>query len=561
MRDFFSLDGAFSKYGGFIADMLILSLMWIFFSIPIVTMGAATTAMFYVSTRRIANREGYITSDFWASFKANFVRATILWLIIMVIGGVLIFNILNMLNTDLVGETMSSFMLPAQIIFLVELTLITVYIFPVTARFEMGIWQTIRSCFFMANRHLLTSIICGALLIAVIFASLMQPLIFFVAPGIYALLASYMLMRIFKRYRPEMDRDPALELAEMEAERAETRRKAEILNLGGDEMLKTMEMRNKNGMEVTVTNLGCAIMSLKIPVRGKSVDVVLGLDSAEDYKKAHPFFGVVCGRVANRIGQGKFQLGGTTYQLETNDGEHHLHGGTQGFDKKVWDVESADESKIVFVLNSPDGDSDYPGAMKARVTYTLTDDNTFGIGYSATAESETICNMTNHSYFNLDGHDAPNIYDHKMQIFASKITAVDEGLIPTGDFNDITGTPFDFRTAKPLGQDLEAAGAVNSTGGYDHNYVLDGKGLAAEVYSGKTGITMQVETDLPGIQLYTANFVDGTVSGKGVTYQKHSGFCLETQFFPDAVNKPNFASPIIKPLQTQSSYTQFKFKW
>jgi len=225
MREFFSLDGAFSRYGGFVADMIILSLMWILFSIPIITIGASTTAMFYVSTRRIANREGYITSDFWASFKENFKRATMLWLVILVIGFVLIFNIVN---RDLMGDNMAMFMFPAQLVFLVMLTFTTVYIFPVTARFEMSVWQTIKSCFFMATRHLLTSVVCGLLLVAVVVGSLIVPVMFFIAPGLYATLASFMLMRIFKRYRPEMDRDPALEIAEIEAEKAEARRRAEI---------------------------------------------------------------------------------------------------------------------------------------------------------------------------------------------------------------------------------------------------------------------------------------------------------------------------------------------
>ncbi|MCL2216967.1 MAG: galactose-1-epimerase [Defluviitaleaceae bacterium] len=577
MREFFSLDGAFNRYGGFVADMIILSLMWILFSLPVITIGAATTAMFYVSTRRISNREGYITSDFWASFKANFARATILWVIILAGGFLMIFNIRTI---EIFGAGLAAIILPVQIILFVELIFITVYVFPMTARFEMGLGQTIKTCFFMANRHLLTSVICSALLAAVILASFMQPLIFFAAPGVYALLASYMLMRIFKRYRPEMDRDPALEVAEMEAERAEARRRTEFTageneiiineNQGGDfnmatqqtqkEAIRTMRIRNKNGMGLTVANLGCAIMSLEIPTPGQTVDVVLGFDLGAEYKQAHPFFGVVCGRVANRIGGGKFMLSGKSYQLETNNNDNHLHGGSQGFDKKIWQIESAEKNEVVFTLESPKGDSGYPGKLDVRVVYTLTDENVFRIDYYATAKAETICNMTNHSYFNLDGYDAPNIYDQLIQIFSDKITAVDERLIPTGEFTDVAGTPFDFRVPKPIIQDLDAAGEVNATGGYDHNYVLRAPGVAAVVHSPKTGITMTVSTNSPGVQFYSGNFLNGAVSGKGVTYQKHSGFCLETQLFPDAINKPHFPSPIVKN-ETQHFYTEFKFEW
>ena len=325
--------------------------------------------------------------------------------------------------------------------------------------------------------------------------------------------------------------------------------------------ISTYSLTNNSGVKITVSNLGCAIISLVIPAKGGAKDIVLGLDTAEDYKKTHPFFGVVCGRVANRIGYGKFTLEGKAYQLETNEGTHHLHGGSNGFDKKEWNVEHSDSGKIVFTLDCPDGDSGYPGNLFVRVTYTLTDDNTLRIDYEATTESVTISNLTNHSYFNLCGHDAPDVYGQEMEIVSDKITAVDEGLIPTGDFVDVTGTPFDLRTAKTIGKDIEAAGKVNGTGGYDHNYVLRAAGKAASAYSPKSGIRMTVFTDSPGIQLYTGNFIDGTVSGKGVTYQKHSGFCLETQLFPNAINIPSFPSSVVKKGTPQKSYTEFKFEW
>ncbi|MDR0273702.1 MAG: DUF624 domain-containing protein [Clostridiales bacterium] len=228
MREFFSLEGTFNKYAGFVADMFILSFLWIFFSIPIITIGASTTALFYVCTRRIANREGYISSDFWSAFKTNFVKATVLWFIISAVVLAIGFNMmLVVLNPELMSS-MRGIVLPAQIVLLMEVLFISIYIFPVTARFDMKILQTIKTCFFMANRHILTSFACLAVLV-LLFASViyMQPMLFLI-PGIYAMAASYLIMKIFKRYRPEMDRDPILELQEIEQKRAEEKRLAEI---------------------------------------------------------------------------------------------------------------------------------------------------------------------------------------------------------------------------------------------------------------------------------------------------------------------------------------------
>jgi aldose 1-epimerase len=326
--------------------------------------------------------------------------------------------------------------------------------------------------------------------------------------------------------------------------------------------LKKYTLTNKNGMEMTVTNLGCAIMTLSIPAKNGKTDIVLGLDTPEAYTKPHPFFGVAVGRFANRIGKGKFTLSGKEYQLETNNGGvHHLHGGLNGLEKKPWNVESATSEKIVFTLQSPDGDGGYPGDLTAKITYTLTPQNTLRIDYEATTETETICNITNHSYHNLEGHTAKNVFDHELQIFSDKITEVDTGLIPTGNFVETANTPFDFTTPKPLGRDLKAAGEVNNTGGYDHNYVLRGEGKAATAYSPATGIRMTVSTNLPGMQLYTGNFIDGTVTGKSTTYQQYSGFCLETQFFPDSINHPSFPSCTLKKGTPQTSYTEFAFEW
>jgi len=225
LRDFFSLEGPFNKYGSMVADMIILSFMWLLFSLPIVTLGASTTALFYVSTRRIANREGYITRDFWEAFKANIKRATIIWLIILVVLWLVWFNIRNI---EVVGG-LGFILFPAQIVLLAEIIIMSIYIFPMTARFDMGIRQLFKSSFFMANRHLLTSITCAILLLAtVLMFDIMPPIALFLGPGVYAWLSSLMIMRIFKKYRPEMDRDPVLEIQEIEAQKAEERRKRSI---------------------------------------------------------------------------------------------------------------------------------------------------------------------------------------------------------------------------------------------------------------------------------------------------------------------------------------------
>ena len=234
MREFFSLEGPFNKYGGFIADMFILNLMWIIFSIPLITIGASTSAMFYVATRRIADREGYITSDFWYAFKANFKRATMLWLIVFFIGGVLLWNIFGG-AMEYVPERTVGFVFPAQIIFFIQLLLLNSFIFPVTARFDMKVVEVLKYSFFMANRHLLTSLLCAITLVGLVFLSWLSPMVFFIAPGVYACIASFLIMRIFKRYRPDMDPDPIVEIQQREAEKAEERRRAEIQTLEGDD--------------------------------------------------------------------------------------------------------------------------------------------------------------------------------------------------------------------------------------------------------------------------------------------------------------------------------------
>ena len=330
--------------------------------------------------------------------------------------------------------------------------------------------------------------------------------------------------------------------------------------------ISTYKLENKNGMAITVTNFGCAIIKLEVPGNGgKLYDVALGLDKAEDYATvSHPYFGVIAGRVANRIGKGQFTLAGKSYQLETNDGNHHLHGGIKGFDKQEWQVLESTSSKIVFMHNSPDGEGNYPGSLCAKVTYTLCDENIFRIDYDATTDTETICNLTNHNYFNLEGFDAKNVYNHELEILSDKITAVDDELIPTGEFVPVAGTAFDFNTVKTIGQDLEAAGKVSNTGGYDHNFVLRAPGKAASVYSPLSGIRMTIYTDSPGMQLYTGNMIptgSDAITAKGVTYGVHSAFCVETQIFPDAINHTNFPSCVVTKDRPQKHYTEFRFEF
>jgi len=270
---------------------------------------------------------------------------------------------------------------------------------------------------------------------------------------------------------------------------------------------------------------------------------------------------VVAGRVANRIGNAAFTFNGKHYQLEANQGSCHLHGGNRGFDKQLWEVKSVTQDKIVFSHTSPDGDSGYPGDLTAIVMYTITNDNALRIDYEVFTGSETVCNLTNHSYFNLDGYDAATIYPQEIEICADRVTAVDDMLVPTGAFMDVANTPLDLRTVKRIGDVIDAAGKVNDTGGFDHNYVLRAKGKAASVYSPNTGIRMTVYTNSPGVQFYTGNFLDGSVTGKGVTFGKHSGFCLETQLFPDAVNHPEFPSCVVTREKPKTFYTEYRFEW
>lgn len=330
--------------------------------------------------------------------------------------------------------------------------------------------------------------------------------------------------------------------------------------------VEAFELVNAQGMRAHLITYGALLTRLEVPgADGKPVDVVLGFDNLAGYAGDHPYFGATIGRVANRIAKGKFTLGGKDYQLATNNGPHHLHGGKKGFDKVVWQAEmmpAKDAVAVRFSHTSPNGDEGYPGALTVSVVYTLTNNNELRVDYEATCDAPTPVNLTHHSYFNLNGPAAGNILDHELQINAEAVTAVDETLVPTGQYQKVDGTPLDFTKPTTIGSRI--AQLAGDPGGYDHNYVLrGGKGQlrqAAILRGPKTGIQLTLLTTEPGLQFYSGNFLDGTLVGKGgVKYLKHHGLCLEAQHFPDSVNQPNFPSVILKPGQTYSQSTVHAF--
>ncbi len=321
-------------------------------------------------------------------------------------------------------------------------------------------------------------------------------------------------------------------------------------------------LSNDAGMTLRITTYGGIITHWRVPDKeGKSRDVVLGFDELRGYLRGHPHFGAITGRYAGRIAGGRFTLDGKTYELVRNDGENHLHGGTKGFDKVVWEAATArDTDSVSLILGylSPHMEEGYPGNLRVKVTYTLFRENVLEIRYWAETDRPTVLNLTNHSYFNLDD-PRHTIYDHVMTIHASRMLETRDDLIPTGRILEVAGTPYDFRHPKPLGQDIDKIPM-----GYDLCYVLDGSEKSvrpcAEVYSPASGIRMTVETSEPGVQLYTANFLDGSLKGKGgIAYRKHSAFCLETQHFPDTPHHPHFPSVRLDPGETYQSVSLFRF--
>jgi aldose 1-epimerase len=326
-------------------------------------------------------------------------------------------------------------------------------------------------------------------------------------------------------------------------------------------------LRNQQGMEVAITNFGATVVALKVPDRqGKLADVVLGYDDLPGYEHDKSFFGATIGRYGNRIAHGKFTLNGTTYTLAKNDGENHLHGGVKGFNKRVWtakEVSTAQAPALQLTYRSQDGEEGYPGNLAVQVTYTLTADNALRIDYLATTDKPTVVNLTNHSYFNLAGQG--DILQHQLRLHAGRFTPVGATLIPTGELRSVTGTPFDFTTATAIGARIHQDDQQLKFGrGYDHNFVLDGSPgtlrPAAEVYEPTSGRVMEVLTTEPGIQFYSGNFLDGTVTGKGGNkYPHRAAFCLETQHYPDSPNQSAFPTTVLNPGQQYKTTTVYKF--
>lgn len=328
-------------------------------------------------------------------------------------------------------------------------------------------------------------------------------------------------------------------------------------------------LKNANGMEVCVTNFGGRIVSIMVPDRnGDFQDVVLGFDSVQAYfpENNQTDFGASIGRYANRINQGRLVIDGDTIQLPQNNFGHCLHGGPSGWQYKVYDAKQTNDSTLVLTIESPDGDNNFPGNVKAEVTYTLLPDNAIDIRYAATTDKPTVINMTNHSYFNLNGNPAEPITNNILQVNAARYTPVDSTYMTTGEILEVAGTPMDFTTAKEVGADIEKVDfeQIKNGNGYDHNWVLDAAGddsqVAASLYSPSTGIKLEVLTNEPGIQVYSGNFLDGTVTGKkGIVYNQRTGICLETQKYPDSPNKPEWPGATLNPGEMYQSHCVFRF--
>ncbi len=332
-------------------------------------------------------------------------------------------------------------------------------------------------------------------------------------------------------------------------------------NIDGQEVLLYM-LENKKGMKVDITNYGGIVTSIVVPDKnGAFENITLGFDNLQFYQDGHPYFGSIVGRFCNRIAKGEFELNGHKYSLAINNGENHLHGGIIGFDKKVWKSEtfkSDDEVGIKLHYISPDMEEGFPGNFDVHITYTLTNDNELKVDYTGTIDKACPVNLTYHGYFNLTGGKR-DVFSHEIMLNADRYVVVYEDAIPTGELRECKDTPMDFSEFKSIGSRF-----AQVEGGYDHCYVInkenDELGLTAKVYEPESGRLMEVYTTEPGVQFYTGNFLDGTLTGKnGVVYKKQSGFCLEAQHFPDSPNQPEFPNAILKPGETYKQTTIYKF--
>jgi aldose 1-epimerase len=353
-------------------------------------------------------------------------------------------------------------------------------------------------------------------------------------------------------------------------ERASVKKEAFGKTADGD-AVEQYTLTNTSGTTAKIITYGAILTELDVPDRdGKRGDVVLGFDNLKDYLAGHPYFGATVGRVANRVANSEFTLGGKKYKLAANNGSHSLHGGRKGFDKVIWKAEPetvADGAALKLTYVSKDGEEGYPGTLTVTVVYTLTNDNALRIDYTAKTDKATPVNLTNHTYFNLAGARSGDILNHELTIAADKYTPGDDALLPTGEIKPVKDTPFDFTKPTRIGERIEQLKGnpdKGNPGGYDLNYVLNSEGkklaLAARVSEPNTGRVMEVFTTEPGVQFYTGNFLDGKQKGRGgVVYKKHGGFCLEAQHFPDALHHDKFPSIILEPEQTYKQTTIYKF--
>ncbi|NJX15702.1 galactose-1-epimerase [Tamlana crocina] len=356
---------------------------------------------------------------------------------------------------------------------------------------------------------------------------------------------------------------------EVPAEKTSAITKSEYGKMPDGTIVEQYVLKNANGVEMAVITYGGRITSLKVPNKnGEFENVVLSFDKLDGYLGDNPYFGALIGRFGNRIAKGKFSLNGEEYSLATNNGPNHLHGGLKGFDRVVWSaepIENGESPALKLTYLSAEGEEGYPGNLNVTVVYTLTNDNTLEVDYSATTDKATVINLTQHAYFNLTGDFSKDILNHEVAINADAFLPVDGTLIPTGEIRKVAGTPFDFTSAKTVGKEINAENKQLELGnGYDHCWVLNGENgnlrLAASAFDKESGRVMEVFSTEPGMQFYTGNFLDGTLAApSGGTYAKRSGFCFETQHFPDSPNQKDFPSVVLNPGETYTSKTSFKF--